>query len=97
MWSRLIDFIRCMDESIIGTPFYIMEFLKGRIFTDVRMPEIKSKSEREECWKDIVRVLAKLHKLRPEDVGLENYASRKPFYPRQIKSVEPPVVDMSID
>lgn len=38
----------CMDESVLGTPFYIMEYLEGRIFTDVRMPEISSKAERTE-------------------------------------------------
>lgn len=36
----------CTDESVLGTPFYVMEYLEGRIFTDVRMPEIASKEER---------------------------------------------------
>lgn len=35
----------CEDNSVLGTPFYIMEFLDGRIFTDVRMPEA-SREER---------------------------------------------------
>lgn len=37
---------RCEDQSVIGTSFYVMEFLEGRIFTDVRIPEIKDKEER---------------------------------------------------
>ena len=37
----------CEDSSIIGTPFYIMEFLEGRIFTDMRMPELPPKDKRE--------------------------------------------------
>lgn len=37
---------RCTDSSILGTPFYVMEYLEGRIFTDVRMPELKTKEER---------------------------------------------------
>lgn len=36
----------CTDESILGTPFYMMEYLEGRIFTDVRMPEVASKQDR---------------------------------------------------
>jgi len=36
----------CLDASVLGTPFYVMQYLKGRIFTDVRMPELKSKEER---------------------------------------------------
>jgi hypothetical protein len=39
--------ILCEDTSVIGTPFYIMEFLDGRIFTDVRMPEIPAHTRRE--------------------------------------------------
>ena len=31
----------CLDESIIGTPFYVMEFLDGRIFEDPSLPELK--------------------------------------------------------
>lgn len=30
----------CEDSSVVGTPFYIMEFLDGRIFTDPAMPEV---------------------------------------------------------
>jgi aminoglycoside phosphotransferase (APT) family kinase protein len=35
-----IPYILCDDENVIGTPFYVMEFLEGRIFTDVRMPGV---------------------------------------------------------
>ncbi|KAI5475452.1 hypothetical protein MNV49_001373 [Pseudohyphozyma bogoriensis] len=77
----------CMDESVLGTPFYVMEYLEGRIFTDVRMPQIESKEERAKCWMDIVRVLAELHKLKPSEIGLGQYGSTKPFYPRQIRSL----------
>ena len=40
----------CTDESVLGTPFYVMEYLEGRIFTDVRMPEIESREERAEWY-----------------------------------------------
>lgn len=42
--------ILCEDNSIVGTFFYIMEFLDGRIFTDVRMLEVPPK-DRREWWK----------------------------------------------
>lgn len=32
--------ILCEDSSVVGTPFYIMEFLDGRIFTNTRIPEL---------------------------------------------------------
>jgi len=41
--------ILCEDSSVVGTPFYIMEFLDGRIFTDVRMLEVSPKDRREWC------------------------------------------------
>jgi aminoglycoside phosphotransferase (APT) family kinase protein len=37
----------CEDSTVIGTPFYIMEFLDGRIFTDVHMPQLEPKDRRE--------------------------------------------------
>jgi aminoglycoside phosphotransferase (APT) family kinase protein len=40
-------FVLCEDTNIIGTPFYIMEFLDGRIFTDNRVLEIPPKDRRE--------------------------------------------------
>jgi aminoglycoside phosphotransferase (APT) family kinase protein len=39
--------ILCEDKSIIGTPFYVMEFIDGRIFTDIHMPEVSPKDRRE--------------------------------------------------
>lgn len=39
--------ILCEDSEVIGTPFYVMEFLDGRIFTDVRMLEIPPKDRQE--------------------------------------------------
>lgn len=36
----------CMDSSVADAPFYIMEYLQGRIFTDVQMPDLP-KEERE--------------------------------------------------
>lgn len=39
--------ILCEDNEVIGTPFYVMEYLDGRIFTDVRMPEISPEDRRE--------------------------------------------------
>lgn len=37
----------CEDVSVVGTPFYIMEFLDGRIFTDTRMLEVPPKDRHE--------------------------------------------------
>jgi aminoglycoside phosphotransferase (APT) family kinase protein len=42
-------FVLCEDSDVIGTPFYVMEFLDGRIFTDTRMLELAPEDRREWC------------------------------------------------
>lgn len=39
----------CEDSAVIGTPFYIMEFLDGRIFEDASIPDVKPEERREMC------------------------------------------------
>ncbi|KAF9889478.1 hypothetical protein FE257_007381 [Aspergillus nanangensis] len=73
----------CEDSSVIGTPFYIMEFLDGRIFTDPAMPGV-GPEERTALWKDAIRTLAKFHKVIPSKVGLETFGKPTGFYDRQI-------------
>ncbi|BCS19017.1 phosphotransferase family protein [Aspergillus puulaauensis] len=73
----------CEDNSVVGTPFYIMEFLDGRIFTDPAIPEV-SAEERTALWKDAVRTLAKFHRVVPKSIGLEGFGKPTGFYDRQI-------------
>ncbi len=40
----------CEDESVVGSAFYVMEFVKGRIFEDTEMWELESKEERRQWW-----------------------------------------------
>ncbi|KAL2159302.1 hypothetical protein VTH06DRAFT_2737 [Thermothelomyces fergusii] len=75
----------CEDESIIGTPFYIMEFLDGRIFEDPVIPSVLP-DHRRAIWADAVRTLAKLHRIDPRSVGLENFGKHTGFYTRQVKT-----------
>jgi len=48
----------CKDTSIIGSEFYIMQYVHGRIFVDPRMPTMSSEKERREAYCDAIRVLA---------------------------------------
>ncbi|KAK2765399.1 Acyl-CoA dehydrogenase member 10 [Arachnomyces sp. PD_36] len=73
----------CEDSSIIGTPFYIMEFLDGRIFEDPSIPGV-SAEERNELWHDAIRTLAKFHRVDPKSVGLEKFGRPSGFYDRQL-------------
>ena len=73
----------CEDENIIGTPFYIMSFLEGRIVEDASFPHVTA-IERTEMWKDAVRTLAKLHRVDPTSVDLSTFGKPTGFYDRQI-------------
>jgi aminoglycoside phosphotransferase (APT) family kinase protein len=72
-----------MDDNVIGSAFYIMEFLDGRIFEEPQMPDVPI-AERREMWHDAVRTLGKLHRVDPKSVGLESYGRPTGFYNRQI-------------
>ncbi|KAJ8581256.1 aminoglycoside phosphotransferase, partial [Rhizopogon salebrosus TDB-379] len=76
----------CEDNSIIGTPFYIMEYLEGRIFTDTRLLELPPQNRRE-CFLSAVRSLAALASLDPFQIGLGNFGPTTDYFPRQIKSL----------
>ncbi|KAI1842414.1 hypothetical protein JX266_011455 [Neoarthrinium moseri] len=73
----------CQDESVIGTPFYIMEFLDGRIFEDHAMAGV-SAEERTALWKDAVRTLAKFHRVDYKKLGLTDFGRSSGFYDRQL-------------
>ncbi|KAJ7935127.1 kinase-like domain-containing protein [Mycena leptocephala] len=78
--------ILCEDKSIIGTPFYVMEFVDGRIFTDTTMPEVSPK-DRRECWLSAIAALAALGSISPAAVGLSTFGPSSDYFPRQIKSL----------
>ncbi|KAK3846852.1 MAG: kinase-like domain-containing protein [Linnemannia gamsii] len=76
----------CEDVSVIGTPFYVMEFLQGRIFSDITLIKLPFE-ERRLCWLSAIDTLAKLHKVDHVAVGLEGYGKPTGFYRRQIGSL----------
>ncbi|CVL07983.1 related to Phosphotransferase enzyme family domain protein [Fusarium mangiferae] len=74
-------FTLCNDSSIIGTPFYVMEFVKGRIITDSDMKELPP-DERRQAWFSAIQTLAWLHSLDPDKIGLDSYGKKTGFYTR---------------
>ncbi|KAL6241018.1 hypothetical protein RBB50_012113 [Rhinocladiella similis] len=77
----------CEDPSVIGTPFYIMEFLDGRIYEDAYIPGV-SAGERNAMWKQAVQTLARLHRLDPTAIGLAQFGKPKGFYRRQVRTLK---------
>ncbi|KAK7976386.1 oligopeptide transporter 2 [Apiospora arundinis] len=73
----------CEDESVIGTPFYVMEFLDGRIFEDPAILDVPA-AERTQLWKAATQTLAKLHRVNYTQVGLHDFGKSESFYNRQL-------------
>ncbi len=73
----------CTDESVIGSMFYVMEHLEGRIFWDPAVPEVNNE-ERTAIYDEMNRVLAALHRVNVDTVGLTDYGKPGNYYARQI-------------
>jgi len=73
----------CEDTSVIGTKFYVMEKVAGRVFTDLLLPSMNN-DERRAVYKDLARVLAALHTVDYRAVGLESFGKPGNYYTRQI-------------
>ncbi|MCI0750014.1 MAG: phosphotransferase [Nevskiales bacterium] len=73
----------CEDESVIGTAFYVMEWVEGRVFWDPLLPGMNT-SERTRIYRDMNRVIAALHTVDCKAVGLESYGKPGNYIARQI-------------
>ncbi|XP_043082513.1 acyl-CoA dehydrogenase family member 11-like [Puntigrus tetrazona] len=75
----------CTDTHVIGTEFYIMEHIQGRIFRDPRLPGV-SASERTALFVAAVETLAKLHSLDVSTLGLLGYGKGTGYCKRQVST-----------
>lgn len=76
-------FALCTDASVLGTPFYVMERVEGRIFWDATLAQV-SAAERPLYFEAMNQTLAKLHSIEPSAVGLESYGKTGNYFSRQI-------------
>lgn len=73
----------CDDRSIIGTPFYLMEALEGRVFHNNALPDM-TPAQRQDIFAAMNQTLAALHKVDPDSVGLGDYGRKGGFIARQV-------------
>jgi aminoglycoside phosphotransferase (APT) family kinase protein len=74
----------CEDDGVIGSAFYVMEHLDGRIFWDQRLPEIASAADRAAMFDSMNRVIADLHRVDYAAVGLGEFGRPGNYMGRQI-------------
>ena len=73
----------CEDDSVIGSTFYVMEFLDGRIFWDPRLPGL-SRAERQAMFGSMNKVITALHSVDYVKIGLAEFGRPGNYMARQI-------------
>jgi aminoglycoside phosphotransferase (APT) family kinase protein len=73
----------CEDPVVIGTNFYVMDYLAGRIFRDARLPGMQP-AERRAIYDELVNVMARLHQVDYAAIGLADYGRPGNYFERQI-------------
>ena len=73
----------CSDDSVIGTWFYVMDHIDGRIFWDLAFPEV-SRDVRPRYFDAMNETLARLHSIDYAAIGLANYGRPGNYFERQI-------------
>ncbi|GAB3671017.1 phosphotransferase family protein [Salinisphaera aquimarina] len=76
--------VYCEDADIIGTPFYVMDYVEGRVFADPSLPEL-AVGERAGVYHALVDTLAALHAVDVKAVGLETFGRPNGYVERQIR------------
>ncbi|MEE6520468.1 hypothetical protein FKM82_018353 [Ascaphus truei] len=73
----------CKDVSVIGTEFYVMDHVQGRIFRDVTLPEV-SPAERSALYVAVTETLSRLHSFNIHTLNLAGYGKGKGYCQRQV-------------
>jgi len=73
----------CTDEEVVGTMFFIMEFVDGRILWDLDLPE-SSPDERAALYDHMNRTIADLHTFDISHLGLSEFGRTGNYFERQI-------------
>ena len=74
----------CADRAVLGTPFYLMERLQGRIFHAFGTPGVQA-NERRAMFDAMVATMAALHRLDAAALGLADYGRPGNYFARQLK------------
>ena len=71
------------DPGLLGTPFYLMERVAGRVFPDASFARLPA-ADRTAAWMALADTLAAIHAIRPGDVGLGDFGRAGSYFERQL-------------
>lgn len=75
----------CDDEAVTGAPFYVMDFVEGHIITTLDKAKPFKPSQRRRQSESLVDVLAALHRVEPDEVGLGDLGRKEAYLARQLR------------
>ena len=73
----------CEDPEVIGSMFYLMEYCEGTVFWNPALPKINNNARRTAMYDEMNRVMAAIHSVDLEAVGLGNYGKPGSYFERQ--------------
>ncbi|MDE3081138.1 MAG: phosphotransferase family protein [Paracoccaceae bacterium] len=73
----------CDDPAVIGTPFYLMERVPGRVWHETTLPGV-TPGDRREMYLSVARTMAAMHAVDPEAVGLGDFGRPGNYFARQV-------------
>ena len=73
----------CMDDTVLGSAFYVMDFVPGRVLRDPRLPEL-APAERAAVFDSMNDMVARLHAVDPHAIGLGDYGRPLNYLQRQM-------------
>jgi len=73
----------CEDPQVIGSMFYIMEFCEGNVYWESSLEQISSNQQRTKMYDEMCRVMASIHSVDLEKVGLSDYGRPGNYFQRQ--------------
>jgi aminoglycoside phosphotransferase (APT) family kinase protein len=76
--------IYCEDASIVGTPFYVMDYVEGRVFWEPHIPDVQ-RAERAAIYDAMNATLAQLHRYDPAALALADFGRGENYVARQVE------------
>jgi aminoglycoside phosphotransferase (APT) family kinase protein len=74
----------CADESVVGTAFFVMACVDGRVFWEPQMPA-SNPAERAQVYDAMNATIARLHSFEPAQIGLGDYGRGENYVARQVE------------
>ena len=76
-------YAQCLDASVLGSPFFVMQMVEGRIFWDATFPQV-AREERRAYFDAMNMTLATLHRIDYAALGLSDFGKPGNYFARQI-------------